>query len=148
MSHNTRRTERHRWSTCDICGKRGYLTRDIARRVRRLMEDKALHVYECNSGLFHVGHTPPGTPHEVYRQRRNEAAILRDLRTDLATAVAAAKPRGARVIAVHPSEIEAVVTAINTDGDLAHCIDVHGVEYVTPGRVYAFTKTGQLGRLM
>ncbi|MCW2902222.1 MAG: hypothetical protein JWO67_4487 [Streptosporangiaceae bacterium] len=54
-----------RWERCPDCGKRGYRTRDQARRVRREQIQtfgeklSQLNVYKCrdgNTGLFHLGH--------------------------------------------------------------------------------------------
>lgn len=50
------------------CGKRGYAWRHTARRIRRRMRARGLHVYRCSaSGMFHVGHMRPGATRDDYR---------------------------------------------------------------------------------
>lgn len=51
-----------RWERCQVCGKRGYPNRKVARAIRRNQVQcygekvSELNVYKCESGLFHVGH--------------------------------------------------------------------------------------------
>lgn len=53
--------------TCP-CGKRGYQRRRGARRIRRRMNDRRLHVYRClTTDLWHVGHMAPGATRQTYR---------------------------------------------------------------------------------
>lgn len=50
MSHGIR----VQWTTCEPCGKRAYVSRKDARKVKR----PGLHAYECRHvpGTFHLGH--------------------------------------------------------------------------------------------
>lgn len=59
-----------RWFTCS-CGKRAYITKKEARDAIKRVKDKTLHVYPCteNPDYLHVGHTAPGIPRWVYRER-------------------------------------------------------------------------------
>ena len=44
------------WTTCPTTGKRGWATKDLARRARRATPDRDLHVYRCDDcGLWHLG---------------------------------------------------------------------------------------------
>ena len=53
--------------TC-VCGKRAYPHRRVARRIRRRMASRGLHVYRCLiTGQWHVGHMRPGTTRHDYR---------------------------------------------------------------------------------
>ena len=50
------------------CGKRAYPERRTARRIRRRMATRRLHVYRCPfTGPWHVGHMRPGTTRDDYR---------------------------------------------------------------------------------
>lgn len=53
------------WRTCADCKKRGYLSRADAKQIRRRV-DPHMAVYECTSGLFHVGHRRPGVSRTNY----------------------------------------------------------------------------------
>ena len=51
----------HRFTYCDDCGKRGYLTRKAARAGKRLLHahDSRVQVYRCpHRELWHIGHAP------------------------------------------------------------------------------------------
>lgn len=57
------------WVTCTVCRKRGYASRADGKVVRR-RTDPHMAVYECPSGLFHVGHRlPGGASRTVYPSR-------------------------------------------------------------------------------
>jgi hypothetical protein len=51
-----------RWTTCEHCGKRTFLSRKQAKAYARVAfpGDKGLNAYECTLGGdgFHIGHLP------------------------------------------------------------------------------------------
>lgn len=55
------------WTTCPVTGKRGWATKDLARRSRRATPDRDLHVYRCDDcGRWHLG-TRAGHDHQWHR---------------------------------------------------------------------------------
>lgn len=65
------------FSTCSWCGKRGYPSRKVGRKVRQQHpEPRHLAVYRCDGrpDLWHLGHKPPS----LRRGDKSSADVTRD----------------------------------------------------------------------
>lgn len=149
MSQSVNRANKGRFTTCTVCGKRGYFTRKTARELRSYLNHKGdggLHVYGCLGGLFHIGHATAGTPRALYEAARR-AQLARIVTGDFEAITRAASQEGRIVIACDPAVVPWVANMIAMHMPSPKDFEVVSHDLITDRYVYALTRGRTLTRL-